>query len=217
MTSSRFVLLPLCLAGLTIAGCTALGVIADKAGRTIVPAVYTGLANQSVGVMVNADPGARNDFPRIQLDMAENLTNKLQSTQKNGVKELIGTTFPRSAAPDAIYAFQRNYPQLEWEPIANVAPKFGVTRLIYVEVESFSLHPNNVPELYRGELTARVQVMEVSGNTAKSAYKDRLTASFPADANSPGVLNANSRDIYLRTIDAFSASLVGRFVTHDAE
>jgi hypothetical protein len=197
-------------------GCSLLGVAASKAGRTVVKPSYTGLAGQSVGVMVAADPGTRNDFRRIQLDIAESLTNKLKVTQNNKADELKGTTFPRNAAPDAIYAFQRNYPQLEWEPINNVAPKLGVTRLIYVEVDGLSLHPNNVPELFRGDITARVQVIEVTGNTAKSAYDERISATDARDPNSPGRLNAGSQATYLQTIDAFSAEVIKRFVSYDA-
>jgi hypothetical protein len=212
----------LCQVGLLAAvalachGCTVLGAIAGKTSTTMIMPAYTGFAGQSVGVMVVTDPGTRTDFPRIQLDVSENLYNKMKGSQAMKAEELLNTRFPREAAPDAIYAFQRNYPQMEWEPIANVAPKFNVTRLVYVEVDSLTLHPNNVAELYRGNISGRVQVIEVTNGVAKSAYSNRVSATFPEDPNSPGVLNANSREIYNRTLDVFSARILEYFIAHEA-
>jgi hypothetical protein len=206
----------LVLAAFASQGCTILGAVAGKTSTTMIMPAYTGFAGQSVGVMVVTDPGTRTDFPRIQLDVSENLYNKMKGAQRMNAEELRETKFPREAAPDAIYAFQRNYPQMEWEPIANVAPKFNVTRLVYVEVDSLTLHPNNVAELYRGNISGRVQVIEVTAGKAKSVYSNRISATFPEDANSPGVLNANSREIYNHTLDSFSTKILEYFIAHEA-
>ena len=138
-------------------------------------------------------------------------------TQASGAEELKGTTFPPSAAPNAIFAFQRNYPNHEWEPIATLAPKFGVTRLIHVEIDSFTKHPDNVPELYRGELSARIQVVEVTGNTGKVAYDGVVTGIFPDDANTAGTPNLNNQATYVGTINNFTGKVMLKFIKHDEQ
>jgi hypothetical protein len=208
------------IAGLLLpcaAGCGIFGAVGSKLSKTMVKPAYNGLAGQSIAVMVAASPGTQQEYRRIQLDISERLVNTLQITQKNGVDELKGTTFPAKAAPNAIFAFQRNFPKHEWEPITTLAPKFGVTRLIHIEIDSFTLHPDNVPELFRGELSARVQVVEVTGNVGKVAYEESLTASFPPGSNTMGTPNLTTQTTYLGTVSAFASAVVQRFVTHEQQ
>lgn len=200
----------------TTGGCSVFGLAAHAGSRQVVKPTYTGLANQSVGIMVSADRGIQQEHRRIQLDLAQAVDARLKQTQANKAEELAGTQFPRNAAPDAVFAFQRNYPQLEWEPVATVAPKLGVSRVIHVEVDAFTLHPDNVPELYRGELAARVQVVEVTGGTGKVAFDDRVTAVFPDDKNQAGTPNLDARATYRGTIDAFATAVLQRFVAYEA-
>jgi hypothetical protein len=210
-----FAILP--AAAATIAGCAAIGLGAGAVTRTMVKPAYKGLAGQTVGIMVASDRGTQIEHRRLQLDVAQSLDGKLKATQANKVEELKGTEFPRTAGPDAIFAFQRNYPQYEWEPVATIAPKFGVTRVIHIEVSSFTLHPDNVPELFRGEMIGRVQVVEVAGGTGKVAFNDSITATFPPNSNAAGTPNLDAQTTYRGAIEAFTTAVVERFVTHEEQ
>jgi hypothetical protein len=201
------------------AGCPILGLVADKAGPANVKAAYPGLAKQSVAIMVAADKGMQQEHRRIQLDVAERLDASLQAmTKADNVAEVRGTAYPKTSTPAAVFAFQRNYPEYEWEPVTKVAPWLKVTRVIHIEISSFTLHADNVPELFKGEMVGRVQVAEVTGDTAKVVFDDRVSGSFPPSSHSQvGSLSIGPDVTYRGTINAFVVEVVKRFVTHPAE
>src|SRR5256885_8652398 len=125
-----------------LAGCAALGVAAYKLEppETIRPK-YANLVNQSVGVMVWADRGIRIDWPTLRLDLANAIQQKLkeQTLDEKGkpkAKTLLGVTYP--VQPASIVRYQEDHPEVEAMPITDFAPKLGVGRLIYVELEDFA-------------------------------------------------------------------------------
>jgi len=198
-----------------VPGCGIIGAAASKVTRTMVQPAYTGLANETVGVMVTADRGTQIEYPRVQLDVAQSVQAKLQGAQKNEAKELTGTQFPASANPSAIFAFQRNYPQYDVEPIASVAPRLGVSRVIYIEIETLALNPGDVMELFRGEAVGRVRVVEVSGNQGKIVFSDKVSAVFPEDAPPDGLPNLNRSLTYRGLIDSLGTAVVEKFIAHE--
>lgn len=197
------------------AGCAPLGVAASKMTRTFVKPGYEDLKNQSVGVMVTVDRGTQIDHPRLQLDVAQSVQAKLQGAQANKAEELTGTTFPQTSSPAAIFAFQRNNPQLDVEPVVDVAPRLGVSRLIYVEIEAFTLNPADVLELFRGEVVGRVKVVEVTNGQAKVVFDDLVSAAFPEDAPPDGTPNLNRITTYRGAVDQFAVAVVQRFVAYE--
>ena len=199
-----------------LAGCTVLGVAASKLAVVKVAPEYRGFAGQTVGVMVITDRGLQNDFPRLEIDAARGIQSKLQIAAPKA-EELKGVHFPPDKSPEAMYAFEQNYPELKYEPVTTTAPKLGVSRLIYVEVEGFQTHPESVPELFRGLIEARLQVIEVTGGTAKVAYETRLQATFPRQSPEEGMPAIGEAKTYQGTLDAFTTTVLEKFVTHEEE
>jgi hypothetical protein len=165
--------------------------------------------------MVWADRGTRIEYDSLRLDLARGIQDKLQKTQVNKASELQGAQFPRDRNPDALYAFQENNPGYEAQPMTSIAPRLGVTRLIYVEVQNFQLHSEQVLELFRGSITATVQVIEVTGGTAKVGYTDTVSAVYPANAPEEGLPNLGERKTYQGTLDAFTTAVTQRFVEYE--
>ena len=129
-------------------GCEELGVMAGKVvGTQEVPAAYAGLQGQRIGVMVWADAGVVIDHPRIFADVANGLQNKLQQARDANVKELTGAS---SCRTDLILQYQDAHPEAQSDSAEQVAAKLPLTRLIYVELASFTLHPNDSLDLSRG-------------------------------------------------------------------
>ena len=209
-------LLPLLLL-CPLSGCVALAAIGAKTNYTTITPSYTGFANQSVGVMAWADDATRFEHDALVLDVTHGISAKLQGAQARNATELKGTTFPRSAGPDAVYAFQSNHPEAAAEPIIDVAPRLGVSRLIYVEISNFNLHSGAVQELARGNLSGTVQVVEVSGRNAKVVFSDSVQANFPEQSPDEGMPGLADRDTYIGTVDSFCTAVVGKFVSHPAE
>jgi len=200
---------------LLFSGCTVVGLVAGKTSSVKVKPYYTGLKGQSVGVMVWAPRATRIDFPELQLAIAQSLEKKPKNARTAKAEQLLGTQFPPDRGPDAMYAIQQNYPGLMAEPIADVAPKLGVSRLIYIEVEEYTLHPETVPDLWRGMLTARVQVVEVDGGKGRPAYDDRVSVKFPPAGPEEGRPDLGQAVTEVGTIDGFTTAVLQKFVTYE--
>ena len=195
---------------LLLSGCAVLGLAAHALPPATVKPQYTNLANQSIGVMVWADRGIQIDWPSMQLDLANAVQKRLADDKD--AKTLKGATFP--VQPASIVRYQRDHPEIEAQPITQVAPKLGVSRLIYVEVEEFATRSDMSVELFRGQAEATVRVLEISPDgVAKIAFeKNDVIAVFPPKVPREGIPNAGDRQIYAGLIDAFGTEIAHLFV-----
>ncbi len=196
-------------------GCAALGVAAHAMPpATILPA-YDGLAGQTVGVMVWADRGVRIDFSSIQVDLANAVQKRLAAAAPKA-KQLKGTNFP--VQPASIVRYQQDHPEIEGSPIASVAPKLGVSRLIYIEIENFATRSDLSTDLYRGTAAASVKVVEVSGAVGKDSFGESgIKIAFPPKAPREGIPNVGDYKIYAGTIDSLATQIANRFLPHEEE
>lgn len=210
----------LCGCLLAIAGCAVLGVIAAKAGPppTIHPK-YTGFANQTVGIMVWVDTGVEIDFPSLRLDVATGLQKKLieaQTVDGKHQKQLEGMKFSYPAA--SFVRYQEEHPEIEGLPAVEVAPRVGVSRLIYIEVERFQTRSDTAVELFRGELVASLKVVEVVNGKAHIAYQEgNLAAVFPPKAPAEGIPASNDLKIYRGLVGECTSELAKRFISYQEE
>ena len=214
-----FILLP---SSFLLCGCAALGVAAYKLKppETIKPK-YTNLANQSVGVMVWADRGIRIDWQMLQVDLANAIEHKLkeQTTDAKGkpkAKTLAGVTYP--VQPASIARYQKDHPEVEAMTITDVAPKLGVSRLIYVEIEDFATRSDQAVELFRGQAKATVRVLEIADGKANVAYTwENVQVSYPPKVPQEGIPNAGDARIYAGTVDAFATAIARLFFPYQVE
>lgn len=197
----------------TCTGC-GLGSVLGKAIPQNTAATYGGLAGQSAGIMVWADRGIAIDWGSIQLDLANSIHDKLS---KSKADELKGTTWPY---PPASYVkYMRDHPGLESAPISEVAPKFGVGRMIYIEVQNFRTRSSSEVELFRGEATMSLKIIETDkSGAAKVAYnEDNIKAVYPTFAPPDGLPSLGDNKTYLGTVDEMAKQIVNRLVTHESE
>ncbi len=201
-----------CCGFLIDGGCVALGFAAHAMPPATVLPTYTGLTGKSVGVMVWADRGVQIDFPTIQVDLANAIQSRLEKAPPK-TKQLKGTTFPVN--PASIVRYQEDHPEIEGAPIASVAPRLGVDRLIYVEIETFSTRSDFSVDLFRGTASATVNVLEVTNGKARTGYNESgIEVHFPPDAPREGIPNAGDYRIYTGTIDALAKQIANRFLPH---
>jgi hypothetical protein len=213
----RWALFALALLPLASSGCQAVGAVAYKLrGPTVVKPAYTGFKGQTVAVMAWADRDLRIEHSALQLDVSQGVYEKLRKSQRRGADELAGTRFPRTAAPDAMVRFLYDNPRYDTDSIPEIAPQLGVNRLIYLEVEDFSTQSEEVPELFRGHLSALLRVIEVAPDgRAKVAFQDRVQAVWPPSGPSEGRPDLGDRVTYIGTLDAFSTAVVQKFVSYE--
>lgn len=203
-------LLPLPLLG---AGCNVLGVAAQALPEAPIPARYGDLHGHSVAVLVWTPRGLDTDFPSLRLDLVSAIQASLQKAQKAGRGELKNATFPHAAA--SLVRFQQDHPELESVPILTVAPRLGVQRLIYVELENFQTRSDQSVELYRGSATISLRVIEVDNGQATVGYKETgLTTAYPPRGPEEGMPGVGDARIYRGTIDLLAISVANRFYTH---
>ena len=154
---------------------------------------YTGLAGQSIAVMVWTDWQTRTEYPRIQLDLARATQTRLESlyTPKEPEKGDKGADSKEKGAPAAefinpasVVRFQRERPETEGQPIVKVAPRLGVNRVVYVEVENLDAHAPQSIMLLKGSAKATLRVVEVAPNgTATVAFEESgISVNFPPNA-----------------------------------
>jgi hypothetical protein len=203
---------------LVCAGCNVLGVLAQPLGEPTEPAAYKGLAGQSCAVYVWVDRGVLIDWPDIRLNICSGVQNKLLEAQKadNKLEDLKGTTFPLTAA--AIERFAESHPELEAEPIADIAPLLHVQRVIYVEVQSFQTRSPESIDLFRGSINALVKVLEVKDGKATTVFEDRnVTAIFPPKSTEEGAPDLGDEAVYDGTLKELTTDISVKFFAHPAE
>lgn len=203
------------LAGLACApaGCNVAGAIMGKLPKPDIEAAYKGMAGQTVGVMVWADRSLMIDWPNLQLELASTIDQKLRQAMKNGTEELKGTTFPYQ--PASFIKFQMEHPEVEALPIVDVAPRLGVSRLVYVEINSFSTRANESTVLFLGHMDVNLKVVAVENGVGKVVYEEPgIRVRYPRHATREGELDKGDRAMYIGTLDEISTQVAVRFFKH---
>ena len=178
------------------------------------PAVlYEGLNGHTSAVMVWADFHTRAQYDKIQLDLGKAVTQKLdeQLQPKKESKKALAITFTN---PASVVRYQREHPDINSMPIAEVAPRLQVQRVIYVELEEFSAYSPEAAMVLKGNAKATLWVLEVNSGSATVAFQEAgIMAHFPPD-RPEGVVESekvNVRTIYDGTIDLLAEKLAARF------
>jgi hypothetical protein len=198
------------------AGCSVLGLAAHAMPQPGIPARYNDLAGHSVAVLVWVPRGLEIDYPALRLDLVAGVQARLQRAQKAGRGELKNATFPHGAP--SLVRFQEDHPELEHTPIDAVAPRLGVQRLIYVEVENFQTRSEQAVELYRGSATVSLRVIAVEGGAGKMVYEESGgSVTFPPTAPPEGIPYAGDAKIYRGTTDLLAQVIAERFYSRPAE
>jgi len=202
---------------LAAAGCALLGVGASLLPDPTIAAKYKGLTGQKVAVMVWTDHALAIDWPTLQLDLGRGITSRLQdlAQNKDHPTELNGTKF---VSAESVVRYQHDHPEADAEAIADVAPRLGVSRLIYLEVEDFATRPEDSIELYRGSITANLKVLEVDHGKAKLAFDEsNIHVVYPDKGPEEGSPGLGDPTTYEQTLNEFTVQIVNRFVPHQEE
>ena len=202
------------IALLLFSGCDVPSALAGKIlpPETIHPK-YTGLAGESIGVMVWTDRGLQIDYPSLNLDLANSIQKKLSAATDKPEEK--GTIFP--VQPASIARYMLDHPQFDMKEVTEVAPRFGVTRLIYVEVNDFGTRAPSSVELYRGHMETTLKIVEVAGEHARIGFSQNdIKTSFPPKVPEDGTPDGDDVRFYAGTVDAMSTEVVNQLVSHEA-
>jgi hypothetical protein len=183
--AATILLLPL------LGGCQILGFAAATIGKPPdTGAAYTGLANQRVGVMTWADRSVKFYYSYMGSDIQSEISRvvnerlRVAADPKSGkAPELAGIQLVNAKE---IYRWQRNHPEEDNRPAAEVAPQLvqsiPITRLIHIELQEFFTKDPNTELLLKGQATVNVRVIEVdpASHTSVQAYEELgIQVAFP--------------------------------------
>jgi hypothetical protein len=217
----------LALAGLclcSLSGCNIIAAVGQLAPPPDVGAAYTNLKGQTVGVMVWVDRGPKIDYPMLQADIAKSLTSKLTvltqpKDKKKPTPELAGVQYLN---PMTVIRFQEDHPELEGLPPTDVATRLGVTRVIYIEVKDFRTHAPDSPDIFKGLLSASLEVLEVTSGpnkVAKVGYNNpSMDIEYPPDRpEGLAIGDTSAQTLYDKTVDEFTTQVSLLFFRHSSE
>jgi hypothetical protein len=176
-------------------------------------AVYEGLKGQNCAVMVWADWRTRTEYNQLQLDLAKLVSKKLEERSRKDAKKAESVTI-QVVNPASIVRYQREHPEVMSMPIAEVAPKLGASRVVFIEFEDFAAHSPEAIMVLKGSAKGTLRVLEVSGGVAKTVFEEaNIHANYPPDSPE-GVIpsdKVNVRTIYDGTLELMAEKIVARF------
>lgn len=154
LAGSGLGLLALAQSGCVVADLVAnAGYAIEKEKKIEVLAQYTGLENQTVAIVVQADMSTLYDHPMLVPNLSANLGVRLQSNVP-GIKV-------RDARE--VLAWQYHTPGWSTMPYGDIAKELDVTRVLYVDIYEFRLNPPGNRWTWDGVCAANVGVVERGG------------------------------------------------------
>ncbi len=178
-------LILLALAG-PIPGCALPGYLAHTAYRTgshTVEPAYDGLEDQRVAIFVSADRSISLEHPSLVPQVANAVA--LRIAGEVGTEAIV--------PPAQILQYQLDRPQWAAMPYPELAEKFGVNRLIIVDLYDFRLHEPGNAYTWEGVAAATVGVVEAEGAFPDEfSFTRELKVGFPdAPGYGPNDFTAN--------------------------
>lgn len=167
-------------------------------------AVYDGLENQTVAVLVDADLATLYEHPEVAITVSTNVAHRIQ-TNVTGAKVL---------SPQIVADWQFRTPQWGALPYSDVAKDLGVERVVYVDLYEFRLHPRGNRWLWEGVCRANVGVIERDGLDPDN-FADTFTvsATFPKESG-VGRESADATRIQAGLLTLFVEQTGWLFYTH---
>ncbi|MCH2137633.1 MAG: hypothetical protein MK074_01095 [Phycisphaerales bacterium] len=133
-------------------------------------AAYDGLQHSTVAVLVDSDLALRYERPGLIPELTVNLSRAIGKNVQ-GVKVV---------APAHVLQWQYQTPDWNLLPRGEVAKQLGVERVVWVDLQTFRLHPVGNAYLWEGVAEAEIGIVEESG-WDQDAFVDawRVRAAFP--------------------------------------
>jgi len=164
-----------------------------------VPAEFPYLQGREVCVVVWADSETLFEYPWVQLELSENVV----ATMKPNVK---GISFTPNRS---IVELQGRDVDWDRKDPALLGARFGVDRLLMIELTQYTTREPQSPHLYRGRIAANVKVYNVHYRNSDPVFKTSLEVVYPP--GSVGQWGSDDQSVRKATMEAFAAELAGKF------
>jgi hypothetical protein len=191
------------LGGCQFAAIVATGV--HESGSKQVPAKYKGLKDKSFGVIVAADRAIQSDHPGVVAVITAEVTRRV--AKDAGASGVI--------PPEDVLRFQGSRPGWVAMTARDVAKELGVERLIYIDLNEYSLTDPGNPYVWNGVASGIVGVVETdSPYIEEFVFRESVQVKFP-DKENTGALDMPGDTVELEILRRFVNRCSWMFFDHE--
>ncbi len=172
-----------------------------------VKAQYTGLAHKKVALIVATGPGIDFAYPSAR----SNISLAVIAAIKTHIKGVEFVPYRK------VEAFQDE--TLDWSalPMEQIARKFGVQRILYLDTYEFSMAETSSVYLLRGRVSAALRVYEAdSANPDNPVYQTEIHVIYPEQGPLP-MSDVGQIKVWRNSIGLFAKQLAEKFYDHKVE
>ena len=170
-----------------------------------VPAEFAGLANQSVAVIIHAEPGVEYEHPGATIELSYLIASELKRNVQ-GVRLV-----------DCRQVARYQQENTRWDEMdrTKLGKHFGADYLLYVTLAEYSTREPGSVGLYRGRIAgeASLYACAAAEHQALAWRGADLWAVYPVD-NPTGKLAEDERQIRYQTARTFAEKLTRKFYQH---
>ena len=117
--------------------------------------------------------------------------------------------------PNQVARYQQS--TLEWPnmPVADIGREFQADKVLYIELNRFTIMEERSANLYRGRVAARIQVVDVAAPRGQELlYEGHVTIEVPDD-RPVGTMEISEATLRQATIYRFAEEVVWKFYDHE--
>lgn len=170
-----------------------------------VEAEYPYLPGKSVAVAVWADAETRFEYPHLELEVAQFVTDALKASVED-------VTLMKA---EKVVDFQRRNPNWDRMDPATLGGRFDVDRLIILELTQYTTREPESPFLFRGRIIANVKVYDSDYPNTQPQYSGHVETVYPKESH--GEWGETDRSIRRETMKAFATDVAGLFYDREVK
>ncbi len=170
-----------------------------------VPAEYKYLSNQTICIVVRAEPETIFEYPHVQWEVADHIRVALEANVK-GLKVV---------DPKRVVEHQRRDANWAKEDPADLGKRFGAERVIEVTLTQYTTRDPDSPHIHRGHIHGLVNVYRAKYPNHEPAYSADLRTFYPPAQS--GEWGQPERTIRRLLMEAFAQDVAGKFYDRDVK
>ncbi len=156
-----------CQAGQLVGGMVA---SAKRQGNTEFKPKYAKLAGKTFAVIVAADRSIQSEYPGAVTIITAEMSKRL--AEHSGASGVLPAA--------EVLRYQSQHPGWVAKPLGELAQTLGVDRVVYVDLQDFTMTDPGNPYVYNGVASGTIHVAEAEGEVASEfAFGETVRVKFP--------------------------------------
>lgn len=180
---------------------------ADREAKKDVPAEYQ-LTAQRLLILPYLATDAQFEFQGADLVITDRLLREIQAHLRGRVHHVVN--------PAEVLRYQQS--NLEWinTPVVRIGQEFNVDKVLYVEISRLTLLEENSINIYRGRVSARIQIVDVNSTAVSPVvYQTDVSAQVPDKDEPPASTDDYSRSAVQKAVAIrFAENVINKFYDH---